>query len=161
MPSSVPHAPASVRGAGRRGSRRLPRRKALPAAFLVAAMLTAAPAPAPAEGLREAMAEMEARLQRLTSAVFRRDLDRVEEAAVALAEAPQPDLGYRLWLLGRLGDDAPRFRRYAQSLTATAEALARQAREGEEAALYPAYRQVLDQCLGCHQAFQSRLGASS
>ena len=122
-------------------------------------MATFAPAsPAGATGLREAMLSMEKTLGRLTAAVFRQDLAEVEETAAALADAPTPGLGYRIWLLGRLGDDAPRFRRYGQSLTAAAKALARKAREGEQAGLYSAYREVLDPCLGCHRAFQARIG---
>jgi len=116
------------------------------------------PGTAAAEGLREAMTAMEASLERLTAAVFRRDLVQVEAAAAALADAPRPDLGYRLWLLGRLGEDAPRFRRYGEALTAAAEDLARKARAGQKAQLDPAYREVLDQCLGCHRAFQTHLG---
>lgn len=135
------------------------------AAILAAAMASAAASLAPqarAEGnaskepmeLRRIMQELGRNMQAAADGISREEWVRVAEIAPRIAEHPQPPLGEKKRLLGFVGSEAGRFRRFDQQTHQAAKSLEQAARRGDGEAVIAAFASVQNACLACHQSYR-------
>lgn len=127
--------------------------------MIVAAMLLPA---APIAGddtltLREIMAQLEADLNRMTSAMMREGFETIAESAEAIGDHPEPGGREQARILGRLGADAPDFRAYDEAVHESAFKAVDAAEDRDLMEVYRYHRRIVESCLACHAEFKGRV----
>jgi cytochrome c556 len=125
--------------------------------------LAAANAPATAEpdaqatqplALRNIMKALGQNMQVITDGISRGEWALVEQAAVRVAEHPQPPLPERLRIVAFAGTNAGRFKAHDGDTQAAAEAVAKSARAKDGEATILAFQSLQTGCFNCHREFR-------
>ena len=92
-------------------------------------------------------------MQTVTDGIYREDWELVVQTAPCIAEHPQPPLGETMHILGFVGSDADRFKRFDEQTHQAAKALEQAARRGDGQAVVASIATLQHSCLACHQNF--------
>ena len=104
--------------------------------------------------LRRIMRELGKNMQVVTDAISREDWVRVTDTAPHIAEHPQPPLGEKMRILGFVGSDAGRFKRFDEQTHQAARALEQAAKRGDGQSVIASFAALQNSCLACHQNFR-------
>jgi cytochrome c556 len=96
----------------------------------------------------------------LTRAMMADDMPAVTQAAAAIADHPRPNLGERLYLLGRMGADTEEFQQHDARVHQLAVRVKQAAEAGDRPSLEAGYQQLTAACLACHHRFRDAFRAS-
>ncbi|MFZ5510200.1 MAG: cytochrome c [Pseudomonadota bacterium] len=104
--------------------------------------------------LQKIMKDMGRNMQLVTDGISREDYEAVEQAAVAIADHPQPPLGEKARIIGFIGSNMGRFKAYDGETHDNAMTLAKAAREKNGQGAIDAFHKLQGSCLACHTAFR-------
>lgn len=126
---------------------------------LVIAALAAAGGPivaAAAEpmALRVIMQDLGKRLHAVTDGLMREDFEAVEQAALVIADHPQPPVEERARIIAFFADRMSEFKAYDIKTHEAALELAAAAKRKDGPAIIDAFRSVQMGCHGCHSEFR-------
>lgn len=107
--------------------------------------------------LRRIMRELGQDMQAATDGISREDWEQVAGAALRIADHRQPPLAERMRILGFVGSDAGRFRRFDEQTHQAAKDLEQAAGRGDGQAVVAAFAALQNSCLACHQNFRKPL----
>lgn len=131
--------------------------RSAPWALLIAlgcAALPVASSAAEPLALQGIMKDMGRNMQAIVDGLSREDYAKVERAALAIAEHPQPPVGEKMRVMGFVGGNAPRFKAFDGETHDNAKALARASKSGSGEEAIAAFHKLQSSCLACHQAFR-------
>ena len=125
---------------------------------LLLPLLMAGQVPASEEmSLQAIMQKLGQDMNRLNEAIFADDYAAMERSAAAIADHPRPPAEERARILGKLGEDAPRFRAADHNVHEAARALGDAASQQEMLQVLQFYHQLMQGCVACHTEFRPRL----
>ena len=101
--------------------------------------------------LRRIMQALGKDMQTVTDGISREDWGLVVKTAPRIAEHPQPPLGEKMHILGFVGSDAGRFKRFDEQTHQAAKAMEQAARRGDGQAVIASFATLQNSCLACHQ----------
>lgn len=107
--------------------------------------------------LRGIMHDLGEQAQTVAGAIAHEDWAQVAEAAVRIAEHPEPPPGEKARILTLIGAEAARFRGHDQKAGEAARTMAEAAKRQDGQAVIDAFHAVQTNCHGCHQEFRARL----
>lgn len=107
--------------------------------------------------LRGIMHDLGEQVRTVAGAIAHEDWAKVAEAAVHIAEHPEPPPDEKVRILTLIGAEAARFRGHDQKAGEAARAMAEAAKRQDGQAVIDAFRAVQTNCHGCHQEFRARL----
>ena len=107
--------------------------------------------------LRNIMKALGNNAQAITEGISREDWLQVEQAALLIADHPQPPLAEKMRIMRFAGASIGKFKSYDGATHDAAEMVARAARSGDGEAVILAFQTLQTACHGCHQAFREPL----
>ena len=107
--------------------------------------------------LRNIMKALGNNAQAITEGISHEDWPQVEQAALLIADHPQPPLAEKMRIMSFAGASIGKFKSYDGETHDAAKAVARAARSGDGEGVILAFQKLQTACHGCHQAFREPL----
>lgn len=108
----------------------------------------------PPMALQTIMKDMSKNLQTITAAIATEDWEAVAQAALLVADHPQPPFTEKFRILSFIGSDVASFKAHDAQVHDAAVRLSEVAETKDGSAIIQAFSEVQQRCLACHDRFR-------
>ncbi len=106
--------------------------------------------------LQKIMLDMGLEMQNITAGILSEDWQRVEAAALKIADHPKPPVSERMRIMSLLGTEMAAFKEGDMKTHQSARKLADIAKQEDGQAVISAFSVLQNNCLSCHESYRER-----